>query len=56
MHDRLRSLTVLDGRVTLHDGEAVLELARGQTAALPACLGPLRVEVDAAHAMLCTLA
>jgi hypothetical protein len=34
----------------------VLELARGQTAALPACLGPLRVELDAAHAMLCTLA
>jgi mannose-6-phosphate isomerase class I len=56
MHDRLRSLTVLDGRVTLHDGDAVLELARGRTAALPACLGPLRVELDAAHAMLCTLA
>ena len=27
-----------------------------QTAALPACLGPLRVELDVAHAMLCTLA
>jgi mannose-6-phosphate isomerase len=56
VHDRLRSLTVLGGQVTLHDGEAALELGRGQTAALPACLGPLRVEVDAAHAMLCTLA
>ncbi|MBW1754710.1 MAG: class I mannose-6-phosphate isomerase [Deltaproteobacteria bacterium] len=54
--DRLRSLTVLDGALALHDGETVLELGRGQTAALPACLGPLRVELDAAHAMLCTLA
>ena len=54
--DRLRSLTVLDGCLALHDGETVLELARGQTAALPACLGPLRVELDAAHAMLCALA
>ena len=52
----LRSLTVLDGCLALHDGETVLELARGQTAALPACLGPLRVELDAAHAMLCALA
>jgi len=54
--DRLRSLTVLDGRLALDDGETVLELGRGQTAALPACLGPLRVELDAAHAVLCTLA
>jgi mannose-6-phosphate isomerase len=54
--DRLRSLTVLDGCLALHHGEAVLELGRGQTAALPACLGPLRVELDAAHAMLCALA
>jgi mannose-6-phosphate isomerase class I len=54
--DRLHALTVLDGNLALHDGEASLELARGQTAALPACLGPLRVELDAAHAMLCTLA
>ena len=53
---RLRSLTVLDGSLTLHDGERVFELARGQTAALPACLGPLRVELTSAHAMLCALA
>jgi len=53
--DRLRSLTVLDGGVTLHDGDTALELGRGQTAALPACLGPLRVELDVAHAVLCTL-
>jgi mannose-6-phosphate isomerase len=54
--DRLRSLTVLDGRLVLRHGETVLELGPGRTAALPACLGPLRVELDAAHAMLCTLA
>ena len=54
--NRLRSLTVLDGRLSLHHGETVLELARGQTAALPACLGPVRVELDSAHAMLCALA
>jgi mannose-6-phosphate isomerase len=53
--DRLRSLTVLDGRLTLRDGERVLELARGRTAALPACLGPLQVQLDGAHAMLCCL-
>lgn len=54
--DRLRSLTVLDGSLELRDGETVLKLPRGQTAALPACLGPLHIELDAAHAMLCTLA
>jgi mannose-6-phosphate isomerase class I len=54
--DRLRSLTVLDGSLTLHDGERAFELARGHTAALPACLGPLDVELTAAHAMLCALA
>jgi mannose-6-phosphate isomerase len=53
--DRLRSLTVLDGRVVLRDGESILELARGETAALPACLGPLQVHLDGAHAMLCCL-
>ncbi len=54
--NRLRSLTVLDGGLALHHEETVLELVRGQTAALPACLGPMRVELDSAHAMLCTLA
>jgi len=53
---RLRSLTVLDGRVALHDDRNVLELGSGQTAALPACLGTLRVELDQGHAVLCTLA
>jgi mannose-6-phosphate isomerase len=53
--DRLRSLTVLDGRVKLHDGQAVLSLSRGQTCALPACLDSLRVDLDAAHAVLCSL-
>ncbi|MDH3654386.1 MAG: class I mannose-6-phosphate isomerase, partial [Myxococcales bacterium] len=54
--DRLRALTVLDGRVTLHDGETVLALSRGQTCALPACLGSLDVVLDAAHAVICSLA
>lgn len=54
--DRLRSLTVLEGSLTLRDGESELKLARGQTAALPACLGELRVELATAHAMLCALA
>jgi len=54
--DRLRSLTMLDGRLCVRDGERALELARGQTAALPACLGALRVELDEAHAVICALA
>jgi len=54
--NRLRSLTVLDGRLALDDGRDVLELVRGQTAALPACLGALQVELDEAHAVLCSLA
>ena len=53
--DRLRSLTVFDGRVTLHDGETILAMSRGQTSALPACLGPLQVDLDSAHAVLCSL-
>jgi mannose-6-phosphate isomerase len=53
--ERLRSLTIFDGRLTLHHGESVLELSRGQTAALPACLDSLRVELGAAHAVLCAL-
>ncbi len=54
--DRLRALTVIEGSVTLHDGETVLALSRGQTCALPACLGSLEVVVDAAHAVICSLA
>ena len=54
--NRLRSVTVLDGTLTLHDGDQALELERGRTAALPACLGPVRVELAAAHAMVCALA
>jgi mannose-6-phosphate isomerase len=54
--DRLRSLTVLDGRLAIDDGETTLEVPRGCTAALPACLGRAHIELDAALAMLCTLA
>lgn len=53
--DRLRSLTVLDGCVELHDGETTLTLSRGQTCALPACLDALRLVLDDAHAVLCSL-
>ena len=53
--DRLRSLTVLDGCVELDHGETTLTLSRGQTCALPACLDSLRLVLDAAHAVLCSL-
>ena len=53
--DRLRSLTVLDGRLMLHDGETVVAVPRGQTVALPACLDRLRVELHSTHAILCCL-
>lgn len=54
--DRLRALTVLNGRLALRYGGRVWELPCGQTAALPACLGTVHVELHGAHAMLCTLA
>lgn len=54
-HGRLRALTVLDGRLTLRDGDYQLTLGRGQTAALPACLPSLHTELDAAHALVCSL-
>jgi mannose-6-phosphate isomerase len=53
--DRLRSLTVLSGHLTLHEGQSVLELSRGQTAVLPACLGRIPVLLDRAHAVVCGL-
>ncbi|MFW2387806.1 MAG: type I phosphomannose isomerase catalytic subunit [Polyangiales bacterium] len=55
-HDRLRALTILEGRVGLHQGGSTLALRRGQTAALPACLDPLQIDLDAAHALVSTLA
>lgn len=54
--DRLRSLTVLDGTITLNGDDDTVRVSRGRTVALPANLGSLAVELDAAHAMLCTLA
>ncbi|MGE0786877.1 MAG: class I mannose-6-phosphate isomerase [Sandaracinaceae bacterium] len=47
----VRSITVLDGEVTI-DG---LRLTRGATAALPAGLRSARVELEAAHAIVCGL-
>jgi mannose-6-phosphate isomerase class I len=54
--NRLRALTVLAGRARLDDGSTQSVLMSGQTAALPACLGPLRIELEAAHAVLAALA
>jgi mannose-6-phosphate isomerase len=54
--NRLRALTVLGGRARLDDGATQSVLMSGQTAALPACLGPLRIELEAAHAVLSALA
>jgi len=54
--DTLRSLSVLDGRVVIRSDETELEVPRGQTAALPPCLGRLSVTLDRAHAIVCHLA
>ncbi len=54
--DVLRGLTVLGGRVRLDDGNSVVDVTMGQTAALPASLGPVRVELEHAHAIVCALA
>jgi len=54
--DCLRAITALDGQLILGEGDAALMLSKGQTAALPATLGPMRIELRAAHAMLCSLA
>ena len=54
--DALRSLTVLDGALTLREGDRALHLATGQTAALPACLDPIDIGLVAAHAVVCALA
>ncbi len=55
-NDTLRGLTVLAGRVAIGGGENELEVVRGQTAALPPCLGELPVTLDYAHAIVCHLA
>ena len=54
--NRLRAITALGGELVLGEEDMALTLLQGQTAALPASLGPLRVELHSAHAMLCTLA
>jgi len=54
--NRLRGITALDGDLSLGEGDGAVTLSKGQTAALPATLGPLEVVLRSAHAMLCTLA
>ena len=51
----LRSLTVLEGRISLRHELGTLMVPRGRTAALPACLPPTEVDLDAAHAIACQL-
>lgn len=53
---KLRGLTVLDGSLRLEHGATSLNVEKGRTVALPACLDILRVELDRAHAVLCALA
>lgn len=52
----LRALTILEGDLTLGHDDASVQVGRGQTAALPASLAPLRVDLDRAHALVCALA
>jgi len=54
--DRLRALTVIEGVVRIIGEHGALDVKRGQTAALPASLGPLRAALERAHAMICALA
>ncbi len=53
--DRLRAITAFGGELVLGEGDASLTLRAGQTAALPASLGALQVDLSTAHAMLCAL-
>ena len=55
--DALVGLTVVAGRVTIveaHGRRTLVE--RGRSAALPACIGDVRLELDAAHAILASIA
>jgi hypothetical protein len=52
----LRALTVLAGRVVIGRGDNEIEVPRGQTAALPPCLGQLPLTLDCTHAIVCHLA
>lgn len=52
----LRSLTVLEGQVCIAHEAGNVTVPQGQTAALPACLPPTDVTLDAAHAVVCHLA
>jgi mannose-6-phosphate isomerase class I len=54
--DRLRSLTVLSGSLLIRGDSGSVEVARGQTVALPASSHAWTVELDGAHAISCSLA
>jgi mannose-6-phosphate isomerase len=54
-HEKLTSLTVFDGEVRVAAEEASLNVTRGRTAALPPHVRPVHVELDRAHAVLCSL-
>lgn len=48
----LRALTVIEGEVELHGDFGALRVARGRTAALPACSTALLCRLDRGHALL----
>jgi mannose-6-phosphate isomerase len=52
----LRSLTVLEGCAVVHGIGEPLRVARGHSAVLPACLSPGQLELEAAHAVLSSVA
>lgn len=51
--DVLRGITVVGGKLTLLDYE--LPITTGQSAVLPAALGPVRIQADSAHALVCAV-
>lgn len=52
----LRSITAIDGTLTLGEGKSALVVASGTTAAIPAACGPLAVKLESAHALVCAVA
>ncbi|MEM8607613.1 MAG: type I phosphomannose isomerase catalytic subunit [Myxococcota bacterium] len=51
----IRSLTVLGGTLAIRHEAGQLEIPEGRTAALPACLSSVGLELAEAHAVLCEL-
>jgi mannose-6-phosphate isomerase class I len=56
VEDRLRAFTVLEGSAILSHGDERIEVRQGRTAAIPAGLDIVGVDLRRAHAILSTLA